>query len=1056
MSCVNLVTFIPGDLSEIWDTTSSVSVVSSPARYTGGKTLKLGPYQAGNSGLGVGIGAIVGGVQAAASVATSHVRFFWRCDGLTADSICEFTYGGGNTRKARVFVSGGVWRIADSTGAVTAAATGPATGTWYRVEVKVGTGTSAPLELKIDGTVAATTATANLTANNTTRVALGQPSAAATMASFYYCDFCWDDAGYPGDGRGIALYPTGAGTYSAWTGSYADVDDIPPATGSHIEAAGNPGDISSFALKDTGLGSGTTINGVKHYMTATWAASGPPVIAAFVRSGGTDAVGPDITPDTSWGVFQWVLATNPAGGAWTPAALDAAEAGAKYTGSSGPPAWVGDVYLLIDALPPAATTVTRSHAADVLPLRTTTRSHGTSCVLSGPLVGHWKLDEGTGTTAADSSPVANTGTLMGDAAWTATAAPIPNNPRAIALAGSGYVNTPSPPPPATNINAGGLFAWVKTPNAGAGYHGVVVKQLAFGMFLVDNVPTIFDWYTSTPHSTGVNVADDAWHHVGFVFQHAVTNGMAAYIDGARRMTATTYVADHANGIVIGAGRNLGDIQLFSGIVDDVRLYRTVLTDDQVSSLAHGSDPLTVGRVARSHFADAALWATPSRSHGTSCTVAGPLVGWWKFDDAGSASYMLDSSPLGAHAYPLEGTTTPDSPAPVLGSTDSRAFPGGTSLDAGPVVAHSLTDNFTVSIWVKGDNYGGYGSFMTHQSSAPLAGWGLVTSANIIPSFIAFTGDSYEWLDIDAPAVIGVWHSFIGLVRDGARYMYWDGVRQSRVGGYIPSANTVSHTVFGKFYDNVAGYFWPGSLDDARIYRMPLGDDQISSLAHGNDPLTVAITTRSQLTDAKCRGSAIRAHATDVSLWWTRAVGDVEHGLYTTQTPTVEVVQSSLELGTVFHSDRPGSIVGVRFWRAASLTTAAITVSLWDAATQARLAGATGGAGQTLGWTAVYFAAPVPIVAAHDYVVSYHTPGTTSYTGTPTKDVGPLHAANFSGVYIFSGTVAYPPTASGSDYFVDPLFVGASGHATDIYLRSGLVGTRSRTGRVGTRTPAFGG
>ena len=44
----------------------------------------------------------------------------------------------------------------------------------------------------------------------------------------------------------------------------------------------------------------------------------------------------------------------------------------------------------------------------------------TSFVSAAPskgLVGHWHLDEGTGTVAADSSPEKNDGELWGDAKW---------------------------------------------------------------------------------------------------------------------------------------------------------------------------------------------------------------------------------------------------------------------------------------------------------------------------------------------------------------------------------------------------------------------------------------------------------------------------------------------------------------------------------------------------------------------------------------------------------------------------------------------------------------
>ena len=100
------------------------------------------------------------------------------------------------------------------------------------------------------------------------------------------------------------------------------------------------------------------------------------------------------------------------------------------------------------------------------------------------LVGWWRF-EGN---ANDSSGKGNNGTVYGSSLDTGKFG------RCYSFDGvDDYVGLPEPPAASTNINTGSVFAWIKTPNAGTGYQGIVVKQFAYGMFLVDNIFGIYDW-----------------------------------------------------------------------------------------------------------------------------------------------------------------------------------------------------------------------------------------------------------------------------------------------------------------------------------------------------------------------------------------------------------------------------------------------------------------------------------------------------------------------------------------------------------------------------------
>ncbi|MFC1586684.1 DUF2341 domain-containing protein [Planctomycetota bacterium] len=154
-----------------------------------------------------------------------------------------------------------------------------------------------------------------------------------------------------------------------------------------------------------------------------------------------------------------------------------------------------------------------------------------------------------------------------------------------------YVKFPEPPAASTNINTGSVFAWIKTADAGGGWRGIVSKQVAYGMYLNNNQFSIYDWTAGQERATGVNVADDAWHHVGFTFQSGVVNGTKLYIDGQERLLTTLTIAAHTEGLVFGAGSNPGGSQFFTGTIDEATVSNTVRSLEWIQSTFANQKPL---------------------------------------------------------------------------------------------------------------------------------------------------------------------------------------------------------------------------------------------------------------------------------------------------------------------------------------------------------------------------------------------------------------------------------------------------------------------------------
>jgi len=131
------------------------------------------------------------------------------------------------------------------------------------------------------------------------------------------------------------------------------------------------------------------------------------------------------------------------------------------------------------------------------------------------LIAHWRLDEtGTGTTALDSTGNGNDGTYNGTSVSLDTASLVYDNPRSREFDGvDDYVSIPNDT--SLQLSTGTVSTWIKTADAGSSYRSIFAKGNAYGLFLKDNVLISYDWGSATDRTTGVNLADNTWHHVFF-------------------------------------------------------------------------------------------------------------------------------------------------------------------------------------------------------------------------------------------------------------------------------------------------------------------------------------------------------------------------------------------------------------------------------------------------------------------------------------------------------------------------------------------------------------
>jgi hypothetical protein len=205
------------------------------------------------------------------------------------------------------------------------------------------------------------------------------------------------------------------------------------------------------------------------------------------------------------------------------------------------------------------------------------------------LVGRWKLDEGTGTTTADSSGLGNDGMIRG-ASWVTSGFPAAKYPNLAALRfeGGDSVQLGTRNLPANNRPQTVAF-WLNytvVPGADAQVCVALTDGRANGSrlklgFKMQRLAALKGGGTNNL----VNVAPPApgWHHFGYSYDG---NTHRLYVDGLQRMTSTatpdTGAASNAR-----LGSNFDQTEQFTGFLDEVRIYDRVLTPVEIAALFAG-------------------------------------------------------------------------------------------------------------------------------------------------------------------------------------------------------------------------------------------------------------------------------------------------------------------------------------------------------------------------------------------------------------------------------------------------------------------------------------
>jgi large repetitive protein len=215
------------------------------------------------------------------------------------------------------------------------------------------------------------------------------------------------------------------------------------------------------------------------------------------------------------------------------------------------------------------------------------------------LVGWWKLDEGTGTNAADSSASNNPGTLTAGPAWATGQL---GGAVAFTRSSQQYITIPDAAP----LDITGeltLATWVKPTNLTEGEHHEFINKTAcpstcdtnygFGWedfgnlrFYFANPANVYQIYLTTSAVVSVGT----WTHVAVTYKLS-TSTIVVYVNGSSvtgfasgGSPTTTAILTNAHPLLLGAFTTGDATGFLNGALDDVRVYNRALTAGDITAL----------------------------------------------------------------------------------------------------------------------------------------------------------------------------------------------------------------------------------------------------------------------------------------------------------------------------------------------------------------------------------------------------------------------------------------------------------------------------------------
>lgn len=328
---------------------------------------------------------------------------------------------------------------------------------------------------------------------------------------------------------------------------------------------------------------------------------------------------------------------------------------------------------------------------------------------------------------------------------------------------------------------------------------------------------------------------NTWTHIAATWDGTT---MKMYINGKLNASATQTITPYAgtNHITIGADSNAGTNpalwRYFEGKLDEIKIYNTPLTQDQVQTdmNANANINFGVGTNEAAQLTDGA---------------GNPPIGEWKFDEA-TGQTPLDTSGTG-HSTVLgdSASVSSDDPTWTRGKIGGALSYDGID-DHTTISDHSsltpTSSGFTVSAWVKYNAFESSGSQTrsTIISKTPYNGsgsweWSLVAanyaaSSNPVFSFITTDtlGNTLSLAQDTSVVTTGTWYYVTGTIdSNGATRIYVNGVLKGTGSNAAFPSDTGTTLTVGAEYGSSNRWDTNGIIDHLKIYNYDRTQSQVA-------------------------------------------------------------------------------------------------------------------------------------------------------------------------------------------------------------------------------------
>ncbi|MGN9907460.1 LamG domain-containing protein [Phytohabitans sp. LJ34] len=468
-------------------------------------------------------------------------------------------------------------------------------------------------------------------------------------------------------------------------------------------------------------------------------------------------------------------------------------------------------------------------------------------------VGHWKLDDQEGTTAANAVPGAESAVLHEGATFVREGLV---NGAAKFDGVKGFAATTAPA--VRTDRSFSVAAWVRADRlAGDGLATTFVSQDGWSNsgFLLQQRGT--SWQFSMLNEEAATAHWPGWAaspagtaqpnvptHVAGVYD-AAAKKIRVYVNGALAGEGDVNGAWNATGpLVIGRGMVAGNhVDQWPGLIDEVRVYSRPLSTDEIEGI--------VGRegvpAAMWRFDGTAQDASARGQHGTLRGGPAWAAGQSAYPDAGDLAVQLD------------------------GQDDHVSAPG--VLDT--------SQSFSVAAWVRLDKPGKW-STVVSQDGARASSFHLQAMEDGHWSFFGSTADEPappgDRAKSSGLAQLGVWTHLVGVYRKQSRQLeiYVNGVL---AGTAVHQSNVKASgglQIGRSRYDSRDVDFFPGAVDDVSVYGRPLFADEIKVMA-GRD-LSLAHNWRLDETSGTNVSDAVGTRAAKTTGGASFAPGRVGNGV----------------------------------------------------------------------------------------------------------------------------------------------------------------------------------